>query len=291
MYKNDFVAVVKNNGKILREDKSTVFLPFGCEYSLLMKNLRARKALVSVSIDGQDVGAQLIINGNSEIELERFIEDLDQGNRFKYIQKTEKIQEHRGDKIDDGIIRIEFQYEREVVYPPLVWSSPITYHYDKPWNSGTITCNNATFDCSTAIPKSITTNSVNNSTNVSGSTSELNGNAFSANKLSKSCLRGSALSESAEANFAVLDSLSELPLQDEGITVKGSVSDQKFRRGYIGVLEDEKHVITLQLKGYKPNGSEIVEPITVKTKKVCETCGTKNEGTAKFCKECGTFLN
>lgn len=257
MYKNDMVAVVKNNGKILRENGDTVYLPFGSEYSIYMKNLRSRKAKVKISIDGQDVlnGSSVLINGNSEFELERFLEDMDKGNRFKFIQKTEKIQEHRGDKIDDGIVRIEFQYEREIVQAPIYqtnWVHSYGTNVRSPlrgtgeWTSTTFNSNVTTDDFSDLTGSMVNTRSI--------------------------------VPQSVK------------PLNEEGITVKGSESNQKFVYGSIGILEDEKHVITLQLKGETSTGVEVSEAVTVKSKIVCQTCGTKNDNKNNFCSECGTAL-
>lgn len=247
MFKDSFVACVKAGGKILREDKSTVFMPFGSEYSILMKNLESKKAVVSISIDGQDVldGKKLIVNANSELELERFLEKLDKGNKFRFIEKTAKISEHRGDKIDDGIIRVEFQFEKSLpTYSPLVYPTGVRY-------GGQSILRSTSF-------------SVSNTTSVSYDSIPL---------------------ESAPPMAASSPAVTE-----DGITVKGSESAQQFAQGYVGALEQEKHVITLQIKGVKDSGTVVEQPITVQTKKKCPTCGTTSKGTAKYCSECSTFL-
>ena len=116
-YKSNLVASVKANHKIVKEQRIQgqviTYLPFGTEYSILFKNLHARKASVRVSIDGTDVlyGKSLVIEPNKELELKRFLNDLNKGNKLKFIEKTEEISDHREDKIDDGIIRIEYQFE------------------------------------------------------------------------------------------------------------------------------------------------------------------------------------
>ena len=46
VYKSNFVAVVKTNGTILREkgeSNDEVYLPFGNEYSLLLKNKNSKR--------------------------------------------------------------------------------------------------------------------------------------------------------------------------------------------------------------------------------------------------------
>jgi ribosomal protein S14 len=96
------------------ENKDEVFLPFGSEYSLLLKNLNYQDALVKIEIDGENVtNGGLIIEKNTFVELERFIRDnLDKGHKFKFIEKTDQIQNYRGNRIDDGLIRIEYRFSR-----------------------------------------------------------------------------------------------------------------------------------------------------------------------------------
>ena len=127
MYNSGLVCVVKSNGKILREDKDVCFLPFNSEYSLLIKNLETRNVLVKISIDGQDVldGNSLIIHPNTEIELEGFMKGSIAKNKFKFIKKTKEISDYRGDRIDDGIIRIEYQFEKEII--PILMTYYNTY--------------------------------------------------------------------------------------------------------------------------------------------------------------------
>jgi hypothetical protein len=128
MYNQKFVATLKSNGKVLREQGDTVYLPFGSEYSVLLKNLNTVRAQVKIEIDGQDVlnGSRLVVNPNSDLELERFLKDNLRGNRFKFIERTSSIEDHRGVGASDGIVRIEFQYEK--VYAP----SPL-YPNTTPW--------------------------------------------------------------------------------------------------------------------------------------------------------------
>lgn len=269
MYRNDFVASMKTGGKILREKEDTVFVPFGAEYSILMKNLRSVKALVKVSIDGQDVlnGRSLIISPNGTIDLERFLGDnLNEGNRFKFIQKTEKIQEHRGDRVDDGIVRIEFQYEKpkpQYDYPAIMMRSNNSMGDSFYPSSGTA-----------PMSKSI-----------------LRGASFStSNSIGGQSMSTGEFSRGIESEV-VMDSLdSAKPTTDEGITVKGSESKQAFSTGHIGALESQTHVITLMLRGATDSGKEVKEPILVSTKLVCPTCGTSNKSSMKYCGECGTFL-
>jgi hypothetical protein len=118
VFKENLVCVIKNHGNILREIDGIVYLPFTSDYSILLKNLNSRRASVNISIDGKDVldNKSLIIEPNSETELEGFLDGSAAKNKFKFIQKTKEIKDYRGDYIDDGMIRIEFAYEKVPSY-------------------------------------------------------------------------------------------------------------------------------------------------------------------------------
>ncbi len=127
MYHNKLVASLKANGKILREFKDTVYIPFGSEYSFLLKNLNTKRALVNVFIDGEDMTpGGLVLNAGQEVDLERSIKNgnLTEGNRFKFIERTGSVEKHRGIKLEDGLVRIEYQFELyETKYQPFFNSS------------------------------------------------------------------------------------------------------------------------------------------------------------------------
>jgi hypothetical protein len=271
-YNQKFVAVVKSNGKILREHDDTVSLPFGSEYSILLKNLNSKKALVKIDIDGKSIGSDLVVEGNSSVEVERFLENLNRGNKFRFIQKTQEIINHRGDKIDDGLVRIEVKYEAD---KPIHVDEYHHYHYDwyyhpyfiKPWP---YTVANPNVFCS----------SVTNDVNVGSST----GTITSGN----STFTCSNSMGSDKIKTSYMNSVN-LPLKDEGITVKGSESNQEFYASWIGTLEENSIVIILKLRGYK-GSFRVQNPVTVKTKLICSTCGRHNPSQYKYCHNCGTYL-
>ena len=277
-YKDKFVVEIKQNGKILRVRDDIVQLPFGSEYSLFFKNLSTRSASVKVSIDGQDVldNKSLIIGPNEISELEGFLKGNEARNKFKFIQKTKQIQDHRGDRIDDGIVRVEFAFEKpeiEVLKRTIItehhhhhyndwwyYNRPFHWNYNE-WFSGNSSDNynsrgiigSGTYSSST--PPSIENNQPQ----------DVNVNCFYTNN------------ESFK------------PLQDEGITVKGAECNQQFNYTTIGELE-KSEVIIIRLKGFTSNGSLVNQPLTVKTKLVCPTCGYKANSLSKYCSNCGTFL-
>ena len=79
-------------------------------------------------------------------------------------------------------------------------------------------------------------------------------------------------------------------LNDTGITVPGSKSEQKFQTTTMGALDPQKYSIVLKILGETPDNEPVRKPVTVKHKPKCVTCGKQNKATAKFCTECGTAL-
>jgi hypothetical protein len=254
MYKQNFVAVVKCDGKILREqDSDVVYLPFGSEYSILLKNKDNRRSLVSIEVDGQNVlnNHKLIVNGNETQEIKGFMKDMINTNRFRFIHKTKEIQRHRGDKIDDGLIRITYQFEKYKSEPVVVtYTGQATY--------------------TPRFSKGLSSHDVYT-------------HSF-----------GSAFSSIRDCCSTSLNSVTTMdcsaPLSEEGITVKGSKINQNYSYGNIDSLESNIYTIVLHLKGLIGNKVKIQAPITTRIKLKCSSCGRKNKSINKFCYNCGTFL-
>lgn len=284
VYKKNFIAVVKSQGKILREvSENTIHIPFGSEYSILLKNLDARRALVSISIDGKSIGNSLIIEANSNFELERFIENNNYGNRFRFIQKTKEISDHRGDRVDDGIIRVEYSFEK----PAPIVRVEDHWHYNH-WNYPSWTYTYTSHD-----PNNYNVRGLNNIGSATGGSVGGGSCSSSTNKNENSSVNACYCSFGADALRSAKRSdipTPGIPMDDEGITVKGSQSNQSFQYGTIGALE-QTEVITLKLNGYVGSGpAKISKPVTVKDKKICPTCGKFNKYQNRYCSGCGTFL-
>src|SRR5882762_905532 len=136
VFQNKIVTAIKVSGRILRENENTVTLPFGAEYSILIKNMDSRRVQVKVSVDGKDAteGTWLVIGPNSDLELERFIRNgnFENGNRFKFIERTSDIEEHRGIGAEDGLIRVEYKREKIVQQEETIIRRRIVDEYE-PW--------------------------------------------------------------------------------------------------------------------------------------------------------------
>ena len=297
MYESKLVASLKANGKILREFKDTVYIPFGSEYSFLLKNLNTTRALVNVFIDGEDMTpGGLVLNAGQEVDLERSIKgnNLTEGNRFKFIERTSAIENGpRGVKLEDGLVRIEFQFEK----PPMrVSELPRNIFNDINFGSLSGSIGSSEYPGTTdKFSKSMGTYSqVNVNGMLRGVDYSMNGQvtaqAASAS-VDKYCADNNIINSICEMHdgAATMDWM-EAPKNDVGITVPGSKSTQKFQTTYMNALESEKHTIVLKLLGETEDNKPVLKPVTTKHKPKCVTCGKQNKATAKFCTECGTAL-
>ncbi len=265
-YKNNFVVAIKVGGKVLRESGGEVELPFGSEYSVLLKNLNSVRAQAQISIDSEIAGPWYVLGPNESMEIERFntTGNQERGNRFKFIERTDAVEQHRGVKAEDGLVRVEFKKEKVQPVVEHVIHHQYHYHhegcfphhyYPRVWlntlrpllndSSPTITC------------------SASGSEN-SGTRQLMAMNMMSVPK---------NLTRSAN---------------DAGITVPGSESNQKFIS--VSNFETEQsEVLTLKLLG-KVDEQPVQRPVTVDLHAVCQTCGKRAKGNDKFCSGCGTAL-
>lgn len=266
MYQNKLVAAVKVNGKVLRETGDSVTIPFGSEYSLLLKNLDSVRIQVKVSIDGKDAteGTWLIIGPNSSLELERFIRNgnLNSGNKLKFVERTQSIEKHRGIEAEDGLVRIEYKTEKKKpVLKEEVIHHTHTYDYEYWWPYTMYRRPYIYGPC-----RGNTTTSVDN----------MQANATGETLKAMNCVRSSMVKMDSSSN-------------DAGITVPGSQSSQQFYRVDNFDTYEQTEVMVLRLKGVV-EGHKVLAPVTVHTKKKCSTCGKTDKSNALFCNACGTSL-
>lgn len=336
MYANKLAVALKVNGKVLREMKSegserddTVRIPYGSEYSVFVKNMNSVRALVRIEIDGESVtdGMSLIVEANDDIEIERFVKNrnMDTGLKLKFIERTQKIEDGpRGIKTEDGLIRVEYEFEREpakivpspIYQPsyPLFYSTPAVHHhhhYDKrdllneyKGTGDFVTRDGVTYsEAQMKAPRSAGSRSILRSSSAVAkgvSSDTVNGlnNAFMSNTMGAAAACSDvtmSYSSNATMDSAPVEQLREIKtsgfpeLNDKGITVGGSVSTQAFKQGAWFPTDGQKHVMIIKVLG-AVGEKAVTKPVTVKTKVECPTCGTKNKFGAKFCRECGTGL-
>lgn len=293
MYKEKLAVAIKHNGKILREKQDLVQLPFGSEFTVLVKNLNSRRVKFTLHIDGTDVlsGEEIIVNANSETEIKRFIKNgnMNEGNAFKFIERTASIEDGpRGIKIDDGVVRVEFWFEQEApeikttIHNDIWWNRPYREYYGSPYRYGKYDMYGSTSGITGSLGDTIGSSSAGDTLLQSTALRSMTANATSASYSTKGATEvhdGATCSDISPAHN----------LNDMGITVPGSKVEQKFTPVYGFKSETQSHVIVIRLAG-KVGETEVVVPVTVKAKQKCETCGKVNKATSKFCAECGTHL-
>ena len=246
MYGSKMAAAIKVNGKVLREFKDTVHIPFGSEYAITLKNLNTTRAVVNVYIDGDNVvPGGLVLNAGQSIDLERSIRNnnLTEGNRFKFIERTGRIEEHRGIGIEDGLVRIEYQFELPIFINAIA-STPKTWDTHIYPQGGVMR-------------------------GISGSTGDWAGPVGA----TYSSVSLNSANISAQAN-------------DVGITVPGSKSTQAFQTTSVNALDPVKHNLVFKLFGgtvpkpitvkHKPKCVTCGHQNKA-TAKFCSECGTALE--------------
>ena len=282
-YKRNFVAVIKVNGRVLRESGDQVELPFGSEYSVLLKNLNSVRAEAQITIDGKVAGPWYILGPNESVEIERFNNsgNSDRGNRFKFIERTDAVEKGRGVQVEDGLVRVEFKKEKIHEQPKVVEHHTYHHHYDywdyRPWKY-----------VEPVWPYVPPVTWCGGITSQSGSS--LGGSQLMAlNNVSLNNSNGLLRSSNFQVKMMKSADIQEQSFNDAGITVPGSESNQKFVSVQGFETESPSEVITVKLVGSRGK-VRVAKAKTVDQKPRCLTCTKVNKPNAKFCSECGTAL-
>jgi hypothetical protein len=278
MFSKNFVLAVKVNGKILREIEDIVYLPFGAEYTILLKNVSTRKAKVKVSVDGQDVTENvfLVVDPNESLELKRFIKNgnMKAGNAFKFIEKTSQIEEYRGNKAEDGLITVTYLFEREpAALPPYNPYSGVRYKTFVDASGGNILRSRGLADYSPMGGTAYASSSLHSSDY---------GQLCSAGVLTTTCGDGVGVAMNFANNVSYTNT--------SGITAPGAPVKQEFHSASDFTTDGVSHSMTLQLKGDTGDKKKVTAAIVVKKVQRCTMCGTNTKQTAKFCHKCGASV-
>ena len=283
MYSEKFATAIKVAGKVLRESGEAVALPFGSEYSIYLKNMNSVRALVRVEIDGVDAteGTSLIVEANGSVDLERFLKssNYEEGRKFKFIERTKKIENGpRGVGVEDGLIRIEFEFERPnapihdmPMYRP--YEVPVyhpVYHTYPTWGGrpwGDILCS------TNAVMRGSSLESIGDTTCATGGTGIYSG-ITAAIATTEPITEDYIFPVSSNGRGSKVETLPQP--NEAGITVEGSASDQKFTVGAQFPTDGVKHVMILKLLG-QVGKQRVKDAVTVKTKRKCHTCGTTHK--------------
>ncbi len=277
-YQNKFVVAIKVNDKILRENDSNVYIPFGSHYKILLKNLNTIRAQAKIEIDGDDVSGWLVIHPKQTLELERYIKNnLTCGNKFKFIEKTERIEQHRDSKIEDGLVRVIYKFEN-FDFSAKPWISNLAeYHFPQDvYNPYKLSFNPYQYK---AEPPQYS--------NVVGSVPNgFHERSFQTNAVSINGVDSNVTNFQSNPNYNI--GIPQTSCNTEGITVPGEVSNQLFYNCPDFSCRESSSIV-LKLVG-RVNERTVEKPVTVSFKPKCVTCHKLNKANNKFCSECGTSL-
>jgi len=250
MYKQAFVAAILVNNQALREEGEIVKLPFGSEYSILLKNLNPnQRAIVKVFIDGSSVASSgIVVNPNSSVVLERAIDDnMNKGRKFKFIERTGDIEAHRGIKSEDGLVRIEFQYELRQHFE--LYQSPHIKSYD--FNERSL------------------------------------GPVYKENYSTLDSL-GTGHNHNQYAPTASSASVNQVGITGKGSVSNQSFTNVSI--GVLESTTHQIIFQLLGRVDTATGPVELAKPVTVRSYKVCNLCGRKFDSTAQYCSHDGNAL-
>jgi len=112
MFKNKIAMAIKHGNKTLPEltsNNETQFLiPNNTTYSIFIKNLNDKTALINVFIDDKKITKDKIeLTPKSHITLFKYEDSM---HTFKFIEKDIDLQRHKPSNIEDGLIRVEVEF-------------------------------------------------------------------------------------------------------------------------------------------------------------------------------------
>lgn len=257
MYSGKFLSQISVNGSVLSErSDGVVEIPFGSEYCIRLENKHQTRAKASVYLDEEHVG-DFVVEARSKLELKRFATE---NKAFLFVRPNSAKAKRDGKSDlsvgDNGVVRIHWYLEKakaakdyadyitKTPYIPDIPTKPWVNPTKNPWSQPW-----RTDDQYPSTPKIWMQNSGPKMSSFSGG------------------VRGQSLNCSA-------------PVED-GVTVKGNVTNQNFVKVYYEWQEDYvQH--RLLLKGY----DAIKETPTVEGENYCAECGRKRKK-EKFCPACG----
>ncbi len=289
MYNNGYVVTIRRNSNTLPEKDGKVAIPFNSEYEVRLRNRKRTRAVADVYIDGKMAAEGIVVNGNDVVDLERYVKELDRGNRFKFVPLADGRVTDKGEP-ENGIIEVQFYPEKEYVQPKITkiieehhhnyydhwryWEQP---WHPKPWWGGTI-CRSAGDEVYGASNNTI------GGLTAGGGSKGLSSGSMSMNYCS------------AEAKLG-----NDVPVAafSAGATVEGSLSSQKFTSTHVDVDRSNCTTIKLQLVGREPEievrqAKDAVEFSAALSGSTvydfCPKCGRKRENGETFCPKDATRL-
>lgn len=266
MYSNKFVMCVLLNGEPQKElANNSVSLPFGSEYALRFRNKHNVRAVVKISIDGENVsGGGYVIEAGSHIDIKRHF-DKDKSFKFVSLDSSEAIDFGKNGPNKDktkGTIEAKFylekheiQHTHSLVPQPFIKQSPIWPNFPPSYPPNYPPNNWPHYE----YPQIWCESSPSESSLSDVSPAIDYGRRDIRETRSRRIVKGSSLGLSTtnsvtNSSFSPSSSLEKL---NDGCTVEGNSTGQTFHSIKVN-LEETCTVLNLFLQGYHCNDSSNV---------------------------------
>lgn len=218
-YDSGHVVSVLINGQVKREQNEaserTVRIPFDSEYALRIKNKTNLRSLVKVLIDGTVCAERLLLRPGQSLDLERFVidGDLTKGNRFKFVRlNNPNVQDPTAG--ENGLIEV-------IVEPEMAYAVTTSWNPPPNWTIWNYINNSGHGNIGTSNPSFHSGQS-----QVYGAANSLPPTSTFMN-VSTNC--GPTLSSAGSTFTSTSAHIPQVEKSlDQGATVEGSVSHQKF---------------------------------------------------------------
>lgn len=272
MFKNSFAVAIKHNGQVLSENKESVFLPFGSEYSISLKNLNSLTAFVKIFIDGKEVTPLrgIEMDPKQSFDINRF---YDKNNSFKFIELTEEIKKQRGSDLEDSLVRVEVRFdeaeslfdkmnrlEKTTIGPSIGRDISFPEPYIVDGGPGSL------FPPGGLVPQPSICDSI----------------------------RYQAKDFTGDMTTAATATFASNGDNARGITVSGSPAQEAYpgKESYSKQMRSlsSETIFNFLLTGFQDN-QVIDTAVTNKSKKICPTCGKKYKYKYNYCPMDGTYLS
>lgn len=261
-YQERFVATILVDGKSQRElnesGERTVKIPFGSEYVIRLKNKTGARAVAEITIDGTDVctgNRRFVLEPNQTVDVERFVDDLDKGKRFKFIsleegERTGEIQDPT--EPDNGLIVVRFW--KEVPKPKSTTWGETKSADGRSWSATRNKKCYKDFGSSDSFHSSSTAGATTESHQYSADNIEVKTAAeFYASRgipmdepIGAACCNSGGVETLNASNFSLDYCMKDLP-STAGATVEGKTSNQSFKES-TEHFELEAVPVTIQLR-------------------------------------------
>ena len=160
-HKDGFTLNLKTSGSFVKELGGIATMPFDSEYSIYLKNTTERRCSARVFIDGARVSpmGDFVIGPNDELDLERFVTDLAEGKRFKFVPLSNPNIDDPT-RAENGIVIVEFRFEKKPIWhPPEIEWGEFEDKLFYPEDFGSVTLDEATINVDTNCITSVSSTS------------------------------------------------------------------------------------------------------------------------------------